>query len=104
MEVPMVFRSIDDRISKMQAQIDTMKPIVEKLIFWENFTASIAISISIFLMYLVGYFQCHILWMILGIMMINVHYRRNMIRLRRKIAHDIRVQNAKAAVVLNDDL
>jgi Ca2+-dependent lipid-binding protein len=98
MDVPWVFRSIDDKISKMQGHIDVMKPVVERLIFWENLTGSIAMTTCIFLVYFAGYFEFHILWMVLGIMLVNMHYRRNMIRLRRKMSHDIRVQNARKAV------
>ncbi|KAJ3033983.1 hypothetical protein HDV00_005602 [Rhizophlyctis rosea] len=75
-------------LDSVQAQIDTYRPMIEMLVYWENLKVALYFSTAIFMTWFLTYFRFGFGWVVIILMMVGGAYRRNLRRLRRKINNE----------------
>lgn len=78
--IPQVFQPAVEKtvesLAAVQETIDTHKTLVEILVYWENFTSSLNLSLSILLAYVIAKFGFNFVWVAIIIFISNSAFRR----------------------------
>ncbi|KAJ3286488.1 hypothetical protein HK104_009001 [Borealophlyctis nickersoniae] len=76
-------------MDSIQTQLDTYRPMIEQLVYWENLVVAIYLSTAIFMTWFVGFLGMGIGWVIVILGMVGGAYRRHQKRLKRKIQNEV---------------
>ncbi|KAJ3078261.1 hypothetical protein HK102_004613 [Quaeritorhiza haematococci] len=82
-------KKLQDSVDLVKLQIQTYRPTIELLIYWENFTSALTFTTSLLFVWFAGRWNLSFGWVVLMIIIVGGAYRRNLRRLRRKLTTDI---------------